>query len=215
MNPVVGLDVSSGESEVQAFLDKGKPYSKSFKVSHTNESLEVVFHFLRKIENESGQKPTVILEATGHYHTPVIQFLEEHNYLYIMVNPLLSYQAKKSSLRKVKTDAVDAYCSCELFYKEELEPYKKRGTQLLNLRNLTRQHETLTGLYVQAKLQFNAILEQVFPEYKGVFGDMYSKVSLNTLLEYTTSESVLRVGESKLADKIACLCTSRSERWAN
>lgn len=214
MNPVVGLDVSNGESEVQAFLDKGKPYGKSFKVSHTNESLEVLFNFLKKIENESGQKLTVILEDTGHYHTPIIQFLEEHNYLYIMVNPLLSYQAKKSSLRNVKTDAIDAYCLCELFYKEELEPYKKRGTQLLNLRNLTRQHETLTGLYVQAKLQFNAILEQVFPEYKGVFGDMYSMVPLNTLLEYTTSESVLRVGESKLADKIASLCTSRSERWA-
>lgn len=44
---------------------------------------------------------------------------------------------------------------------------------------------------------------------------MYSKVSLNTLLEYTTSESVLRIEESKLADKIASLCTSRSERWAN
>jgi len=26
MNPVVGLDVSNGESQVQAFLDKGKPY---------------------------------------------------------------------------------------------------------------------------------------------------------------------------------------------
>ena len=32
MNPVVGLDVSKGESQVQAFLDKGKPYRKSFKV---------------------------------------------------------------------------------------------------------------------------------------------------------------------------------------
>lgn len=35
MNPVVGLDISKGESQVQAFLDKGKPYRKSFKVSHT------------------------------------------------------------------------------------------------------------------------------------------------------------------------------------
>jgi transposase len=26
MNPVIGLDVSKGESQVQAFLDKGKPY---------------------------------------------------------------------------------------------------------------------------------------------------------------------------------------------
>ena len=166
------------------------------------------------MENESGMKPTVILESTGHYHAPIIQFLEEQNYLYIMVNPLLSYQAKKSSLRKVKTDAIDAFHLCELYYKEDLEPYKKRGIQLLNLRNLTRQHETITGLYVQAKLQFHAILDQVFPDYKGVFRDMYSKVSLNTLLEFNTSESVLQTGEGNLTDKIVELCLSRSERWA-
>jgi hypothetical protein len=151
-------------SQVQAFLDKGKPYRKSFTVSHTIEAFNALLQFLKEVENEAGVEPTVILESTGHYHTPVIQFLEEQNYLYIIVNPLLSYQAKKSSLRKVKTDEIDAFRLCELFYKEELEPYKKRGILLLNLRNLTRQHETLTGLYVQAKLQFSAILDQVFPE---------------------------------------------------
>ena len=39
MNPVVGLDVSKGESQVQAFLDKGKPYRKSFSIKHTLEGL--------------------------------------------------------------------------------------------------------------------------------------------------------------------------------
>ncbi len=34
MNPVVGLDVSKRESDVQAFLDKGKPYRKSFSIRH-------------------------------------------------------------------------------------------------------------------------------------------------------------------------------------
>ena len=34
MNPVIGLDVSKGESQVQAFLDKGKPYRKSFSIKH-------------------------------------------------------------------------------------------------------------------------------------------------------------------------------------
>ncbi|QGQ44853.1 IS110 family transposase [Metabacillus sediminilitoris] len=214
MNPVIGLDVSKGESQVQAFLDKGKPFGKSFSVSHTTEGLDALLHYLKVVENETGIKPSVILESTGHYHTPVIQFLEEQNYLYIMINPLLSYQAKKSSLRNVKTDEIDAFRLCELYYKEELEPYKKRGIQRLNLRHLTRQHETLTGLYVQAKLQFHAILDQVFPEYKGVFGDLYSKVSLNILLEFSTSESVVQAGENKVTDKIASLCMSRSERWA-
>jgi transposase len=128
-----------------------------------------------------------VLEATGHYHTSVVQYLEDRNYLLIIVNPLISYRAKSSSLRKVKTDPFDAKHLCELYYKEDLEPYKKRGVQLLNLRNLTRQHENMTGTFVQTKLQFQAILDQVFPEYRGVFGDLYSIVSLQLLRELPSS----------------------------
>jgi transposase len=215
MNPVVGLDVAKGESQVRAFLDKKKPYKKSFKVTHTLEGLDSLHQFLKEIETLTGIRPPVVLESTGHYHIPVVQYFEERGYLLIIVNPLISYRAKSSSLRKVKTDIIDANHLCELYYKEDLEPFKKRGIKLLNLRNLTRQHENVTGLYVQTKLQFQAVLEQVFPEYRGVFGDLYSVVSLLTILEYPTSEDVLAADENALADKIEELCKSRSRSWAN
>lgn len=112
MNPVVGLDISKGESQVQGFVDKGKPFRKSFKVSHTLEGLGLLVEFLDQVQKETGQKPPVILEATGHYQTPVVQYLDERGYLLIIINPLISYKAKSSSLRKVKTDAVDAYLLC-------------------------------------------------------------------------------------------------------
>jgi transposase len=214
VNPVIGLDVAKGESKGQAFLDKGIPHGKGFNVVHTRDGLEEFHQRLQEIEALTGIQPTIILESTGHYHTPVVQFLEEQNYVFILLNPLIAHQAKKSSLRKVKTDAVDAYRLCELYYKEEFEPLKKRGVQLLNLRNLTRQHSSVTGLFVQTKLQFQTILDQVFPEYRGVFGDLYSKVSLNILLEFPTAESVLTVTGAYLTDRIASLCTSRSQRWA-
>lgn len=214
MNPVIGLDISKGESEVQAFLYKGIPYGRSFKIYHTSEGLNFFLHFLNDLENKSLVKATVILESTGHYQAPIIQFLEKYNYLYIVINPILSYQSKKTSLRKVKTDAIDAFHLCELFYKEELEPYKKRGINLLNLRHLTRQHEAITGLYVQAKLQFHTMLDQVFPEYRRVFGDLFSKVSLYLLNEFPTSETVLEVSEVSLAEKIDSLCKTRSYQWA-
>ncbi|PAE32001.1 IS110 family transposase [Bacillus sp. 7884-1] len=214
MNPVIGLDVSKGESQVQAFLDKGKPYRKSFKVSHTIEGLDLLVEFLEVVKRETGKKPPIVLEATGHYHSSVVQYLEDRGYLLIIINPLISYKAKSSSLRKVKTDAIDAYHLCEVFYKEDLEPYKKRGVQLLNLRNLTRQHENITGVLIQTKLQFQAILDQVFPEYRGVFGDLYSVVSLLTLSEFPSSEDILEASEETIADKIAELCKSRSYRWA-
>ena len=214
MNPVIGLDVSKGESEVQAFLDKGKPYGKSFSIKHDLDGLGKLLEFLESVKDKTGIQPSVILESTGHYHAPVVQFLEQHNYLLIIVNPLISHRAKSSSLRKVKTDAIDAYRLCELYYKEDLEPYEKRGIQLLNLRNLTRQHENITGIYVQTKLQFQAVLDQIFPEYRGVFGDLHSVVSLLVLKEFPASEDILAVSEDILADKIKEFCKSRSKRWA-
>lgn len=216
MNPVIGLDVAKGESVGQIFLDKAKPHGKSFCIQHTSEGLAHFHEMLREVESLSGTQPSVIFESTGHYHTPISQFLEDKNYVFIIVNPLVAHQAKKSSsLRKVKTDAVDAYRLCELYYKEEFEPFKKRGLQLLNLRSLTRQHDSITGLCIQTKLQFQAVLDQVFPEFRGVFGDLYSKVSLRILLEFPTAESVLAVEETKLADRVSKLCPSRSPRWAS
>src|SRR5690606_40342993 len=130
MNPVVGLDISKGESQVQAFLDKGKPYHNNFNVSHTLEGLNSLVEFLEEIKRESGKKPSVILEATGHYQTPVVQYLEERGYLLIIINPLISYKARASSLRKVKTDAIDAYLLCELFYKEERSEERRVGKEV-------------------------------------------------------------------------------------
>ena len=215
MNPVIGLDVAKGESQVQAFLDKKQPYKKSFKVAHTLEGLASLLDFIREVEDVSGRRPPIVLESTGHYHTPIVQYFEDRGYLLIIVNPLISYRAKSSSLRKVKTDIIDARHLCELYYKEDLEPYKQRGIQLLNLRNLTRQHENITGMFVQTKLQFQAVLDQVFPEYCGVFGDLYSDVSLLTLQTFPTSEEILITSEETIAKKIKELCKSRSQQWAN
>jgi transposase len=68
---------------------------------------------------------------------------------------------------------------------------------------------------IQTKLQFQAVLEQVFPEYKGVFGDLYSVVSLLTLLAFPSSEDILKANEETIASKVSELCRSRSKRWAN
>jgi hypothetical protein len=104
MNPVIGLDVAKGESQVQAYLERKKPYKKSFKVKHDLDGLASLLDFIKEIEDISGERPPLVMESTGHYHTPVVQYFEDKGYLIIIVNPLISYKAKSSSLRKVKTD---------------------------------------------------------------------------------------------------------------
>lgn len=92
---------------------------------------------------------------------------------------------------------------------------KKRGIQLANLRHLTRQHDNITGMFVQTKLQFQEVLDQVFPEYSNVFGDLYSNVSLKILQTYPTSEDILSANNEVLTTKIKEFCNSRSLQWAN
>ena len=186
----------------QAFLDKGLPYLKVFRFKHTIEGLTRFRKYMKDLEIEAGTPPTIVLEATGHYQAPLIPVFEELGYVYLVINPLLSKTARKRKLRNVKTDAADAHLLGELFYKEELQPERKRGAQLLNLRHLTRFHESISDMYVQTKLQFHAVVDQVFPEYIGVFGDTYSKVSLRLLLRFPTSGKVLQLRKTELIEAI-------------
>ncbi|WP_408008041.1 transposase [Pseudalkalibacillus sp. A8] len=167
------------------------------------------FHqFYQEVEEVSGQPPVVIFESTGHYHEPVLQFLERHKITYFLINPVLSYESRKSSLRKVKTDAIDAFHLGELYYKnEDLESFQKKSIRTMNLRHLTRQHESLTGM-------FQTILDQVFPEYKKVFGALYSPTSLSTLRHYQTPQGVKKETVDQIAEVILRQGAKRSFMWA-
>jgi transposase len=131
VKPVVGIDVSKGESHGQAFLKKAKPFGRGFRFAHTKPGLQELLSILRELESISGERPDVILEATGHYHLPITQFLDEQGYVFILLNPLVSQRSKKSQLRKVKTDAADAWHLAELYYKEEFEPVKQKSIQMI------------------------------------------------------------------------------------
>ena len=63
MNPVVRLDISTGESQVQAFIDKGKTFRQSFNAFHSLQGLGLLVEFLEVVQKEIGLKPPVILEA--------------------------------------------------------------------------------------------------------------------------------------------------------
>jgi transposase len=88
MNPVIGLDVSKGESHAQAFLDRGVTHGKIFRFKHDLEGLASFLDYVKELESAAGMRPCIVMEATGHYHSPVVQFLDEHQYLYIVINPV-------------------------------------------------------------------------------------------------------------------------------
>ncbi len=131
MDLVIGLDVDKGESQVQAFLQRKETYKQSFKFTHDLPGLQSFHSFYQEVEKVSGQPPALIFESTGHYHEPVLHFLEDNGMAYYLVNPVISFEARKTNLRQVKTDKADAFHLGELYYKEDLEIYKRKQRKLL------------------------------------------------------------------------------------
>ncbi|MBT2670175.1 hypothetical protein J7E95_05055 [Streptomyces sp. ISL-14] len=48
MNPVVGLDVAKGESQVQALLDQSKPYGTSFSMKQHQRGIRSFFRLFKR-----------------------------------------------------------------------------------------------------------------------------------------------------------------------
>ncbi|MFM9281486.1 IS110 family RNA-guided transposase [Paenibacillus jiagnxiensis] len=181
MEPVVGVDVVKGSSVVQAFWKRNEPYGKAVDIEHGTSGFERFGEMLGKLQAETGLAPVVILEATGHYHRALVSYLDRSGYTHYIVNPLQSKRAKGTQLRKVKTDALDAWHLAEMYYRGDVKPHRTWDETFTELQHLTRQHEFVTGIFVQAKLNSRALLEQVFPAYEQVFYDVFSATSLTIL----------------------------------
>jgi transposase len=181
MKPVVGVDVAKGTSVVQAFTQRNEPYGKLESISHGESGIERLGELLEELHVKTGIAPVVVLEATGHYHRPLVAYLERSGWNHFVVNPLQSKRAKGTQLRKVKTDAADAWHLADMYYRGDVQPHRTWEETYTELQHATRQHEFVTGMFVQAKLNMRALLEQVFPAYEKVFSDLFSVTSLKVL----------------------------------
>lgn len=208
MRPVVGIDVAKGSSVFQAFLKRNEPYGKMECILHDESGFERLGEILAELKAETMLDPIVVLEATGHYHRGLIAYLERSEWTYFIVNPLQSKRAKGTQLRKVKTDAADAWHLADMYYRGDVTPHRKWKETFTELQHVTRQHEFVTGLFVQAKLNARALLDQVFPTYEQVFRDLFSVTSLKMLA------SCLKGKEDNLAGEIQeGAGKSHSKRW--
>ncbi len=136
---------------------------------------------LDELNQLTGLEPAVVLEATGHYHRSLVAYLEREGHRHYIVNPLQSKRAKGAQLRKVKTDAVDACHLAEMFYRGDVRPHRTWAEEMTELQHLTRQHEFVTSMLVQAKLNARSLLDQVCPVYESVFHNLFSTTSLRVL----------------------------------
>ena len=199
----VGIDVSKRKSTVAIMRPFGEVIAEPFEVSHTDTELRKLACFLEKLPGETR----IVMEYTGSYWQPIAKVLHDAGFFVSAVNALLIYKYGNNSIRKGKTDKLDAvkianYC---LDRWTDLERYSPTDQIRQTLKTCRRQYDQYIRLKVNLKNNLIALLDGTFP-------------GINTLLKSAPRDTD---GHEKWVDFAGkfwhrqCVCGNSEKAFAN
>lgn len=161
--PVLAFDVSKGCSHCQGFVSFGKPLGRPIKVAHTKSGMAAAEGICKPLEEKTGRRPKVVLEAAGVYSKPVIRWAESLGLEVCLISPLESAKVRKSRVRPTKTDALDCGVIAEVAYTRSLRRATPRSSLYSQLYSLSRRRAAIADRLVASKNQYRKSLDCVWP----------------------------------------------------
>lgn len=195
----VGIDISKKSASAQAIDERGnKQFSLTFEmgIDGFSQLLKAMMSKSKDIGNV-----TVAMESTACYHINLFSFLTSKGIKVFIINPLLISNFVKLTLRKTKTDKKDALAIAQflLLHKDSLEQMYLT-TDISDLRDLSRQRESLVDQMTAVKLDTKRLLNITFPELENIVG-LFSKSILRLLMKYPSAHA-LRKARSAAIGKL-------------
>lgn len=195
----VGIDVSKGKSTVCIMKPGGEVLKSPFEMLHSMESILRLVKLIKSYDEEVR----VILEDTGHYHLPVVTLLVENGIFTCCVNALRIKKFCSQSIRRAKTDKIDAIHIAQfgLTYWEELSPVKPPDDVYRELKLLARQYYQTVSMLVKAKVNLSNLLDQTMPGIKDLMSDSPCNHKLTDFVKrYYHYNHILEMGEKRFTD---------------
>lgn len=129
-----------------------------------------------------------------------------------MFNPIQTAAFREITIRKVKNDNLDSLLIADFTrfgrYSETYIP----DENILALKNLTRFRLSISDICGSLKKKVIAILDQVFPEYTGVFSDVFGKTSKQLLEQFSTPDEFMDISTTKLTNLLLKVSRGRNGR---
>ena len=163
----VGIDVSKGKSMVAALRPFGEIVTKPFEVHHTSSDIHQLIDHLNAFEGDTR----IIMEHTGRYYEPMARWLADAGFFVSTINPKLIKDYGNNTLRKVKTDKVDAVkiARYALDNWQDLRQYTSMDIIRNQLKTMNRQF----GFYMKQKTSYKnnliSLLDQTYPGINDLF----------------------------------------------
>lgn len=199
MTYYLGIDIGKYHHQAILCTQEGKPLGDSLKFQTTAEGFTELFSYLKQ-QAGNGDPGTIHagLEATGAYWLTLYERLIKEGIKVSVLNPLQVKAYRNESIRGTKNDRIDALLIVKVLRFAEYKESDIPKEDLFALRQLTRLRSDLVGMGTKVKLKIISIFDQVFPEYKDLFSDMFGTSSQALLEQAVVPESIAVIPTKKL-----------------
>lgn len=182
----VGIDIGKYTHYASIIDHTGAPLTKPFSFkNHTNGGQTLLAWISQYIDSPSNVQ--IGMEATGHYWLATYSFLLDQGFSVIVLNPLQTNAWRKGTeIRKRKTDAIDATLIADVIRFGRFKETPLIDEKMFTLKQLSRFRHSLITNMGDLKRKAIVVLDQTFPEYQGVFSDVFGKTSSQILMDYAS-----------------------------
>lgn len=194
----VGIDVAKDKHDCFAMNSDGEILIEKLTITNNLDGFETLYNSLMNF-SDSLYNIKVGLEATGHYSNNILNFLTEKGFNIYLINPLqTNLYVKGQSLRKTKTDKLDAHVIATMLISDNLKPYIPVSYHISELKSLTRHRFRLVKENSKFKTSLVRLVDIVFPELPKVVSSVAQKSCLALLSELPSAKEIAACNLTRL-----------------
>jgi Transposase and inactivated derivatives len=185
-----GIDVAKEKHDCLVSDTGGLVLLEPFTIANNRNGFDDLLSKLKSC-SEDLSNIKVGLEAAGHYSDNLLEFLISQGLTTIVINPLHTNLYRKSlSLRKTKTDKVDAHSIVTMLRTESLKSYAQTSYHIRELKSLTRYRFSLVQDLAKLKISYARLCVILFPELEKLVPSLHLVSIYSLLAEFPTARTI-------------------------
>ena len=199
----VGIDVAKDKHDVSVENNAGDMLLKPFIIKNNRNGFEELLDKMKSC-SEDLTNVKVGLEATGHYSNNLLEFLISKGLTTIVINPLhTNLFSKGLSLRKTKTDKLEANSITTMLRTRLLASYSQSSYHAQELKSLTRYRFSLVQDLAKLKSSYARLCVIIFPELEKLVSTLHLSCIYALLSELPTAEAIANCHLTRLENLLS------------
>ena len=197
----VGIDVAKDKHDCFICNSAGEVLFSAFTIPNSMEGFNSLYEKI-KSSCDGLSNVKVGLEATGHYSYNLLGYLLDKGCPTFVINPLHTNLYRKSlSLRKTKTDKVDAHTIAMMLMSDvNLKSYSNTLYHNEELKSLTRYRFDKVSQRAKLKQSVSRLVNILFPELEKLVPTLHMKSVYALLSEYPSAHHIAGAHMTRLTN---------------